>query len=93
MWKSVLSLFSIPGHAPQRLTIKRVKREYLQKKHLQDAVVADQDSPVFFISSYKPIIWRFSPCGKVGLAPAFRFADFDRAGAYWRSRGAAIYGG
>ncbi len=23
--------FSIPGHAPQRLTIKRVKREYLQK--------------------------------------------------------------
>ncbi|ABX62092.1 predicted protein [Brucella suis bv. 3 str. 686] len=42
MWKSVLSLFPIPGHAPQRLTIKRVKREYLQKKHLQDAVVADQ---------------------------------------------------
>ncbi|AAX74380.1 MULTISPECIES: hypothetical protein [Brucella] len=76
MWKSVLSLFSIPGHAPQRLTIKRVKREYLQKKHLQDAVVADQDSPVFFISSYEPIIWRFFPLRQGGIGSGVPFCRF-----------------
>ncbi|MEN3421328.1 hypothetical protein [Brucella abortus] len=76
MWKSVLSLFSIPGHAPQRLTIKRVKREYLQKKHLQDAVVADQDSPVFFINSYEPIIWRFFPLRQGGIGSGVPFCRF-----------------
>ncbi|EEX82480.1 hypothetical protein [Brucella abortus] len=76
MWKSVLSLFSIPGHAPQRLTIKRVKREYLQKKHLQDAVVADQDSPVFFVSSYEPIIWRFFPLRQGGIGSGVPFCRF-----------------
>nr|WP_245590931.1 MULTISPECIES: hypothetical protein [Brucella] len=71
-----MSLFSIPGHAPQRLTIKRVKREYLQKKHLQDAVVADQDSPVFFISSYEPIIWRFFPLWQGGIGSGVPFCRF-----------------
>ncbi|ACD72484.1 hypothetical protein MKL73_13245 [Brucella abortus] len=71
-----MSLFSIPGHAPQRLTIKRVKREYLQKKHLQDAVVADQDSPVFFISSYEPIIWRFFPLRQGGIGSGVPFCRF-----------------
>ncbi|EEZ32944.1 predicted protein [Brucella sp. 83/13] len=76
MWKSVLSLFPIPRHTPQRLTIKRAKREYLQKKHLQDAVVADQDSPVFFIGSYEPIIWRFFPLRQGGIGSGVPFCRF-----------------
>lgn len=52
------------------------KTRIFAEKHLQDAVVADQDSPVFFISSYEPIIWRFFPLRQGGIGSGVPFCRF-----------------